>query len=920
MKFLKIAGITIIVLIVVLYLTLLFVVPNVVNINAFKPNIQKIAQEQANLNVDFENAKITVTPLLSAGIKADSFSVKFPDDSTLLKSDSSVIRISLPQLIFSKLKITRAEFNNPAVTIDIIDGKEYKIVKHFEELNKKQTEQENTPAENSESSNSFSFTTDIPEIKLLNYTAVINDLKAGDYLKLRGDELLLGYNDGKNASLKTIAELFVNETKNITANIDIDTFIPAADGVESEQKTEEAKKEQTEIQFINPVAVYKAYNLKTNIASKLKIRQKDNKIVSKGYLNINNLTLMLSGIQLPESKLNVKTDDTNVKADTELYITDTEKLSVEASGDYGKNNFLDMKIKSNEIHVENVLRLVKAALESANIKNDLDSYKGSGVFTVDTDFKTDFKKLTSTGSILLKDIIIKEAKTNSTIAKVNSTISLDNSILKFINTSFEVLDTVFNVDGTINQQSYADINVVMQKMPLSKAFTMFLPKEINNSYNVNSGILNLSANLKGELKALSAKVKMTLNNLSIKDKVNGINYLNNLLTADIESDLKTFKGTVNNSDFKLTMNGANVNCDKLSLNVGDKDIIINPAEIKINNSTDIKLEGTVKDYLNNPVFDINANGSLKTADLKQLLGSDLAVYIKEKGTLPVIANVKGDSKKQIITASISADSNNYITPVDISSVLNKNTVLNTVIEIKDNKLTIKDTGFFVNDGASKTEIAGVDGVITGLNTKNPVINTIKIKMQNDINASLVIFPKSNFTAKGEVVVSGGLNNPKIRGNINFSNVSIPELYMTIEKAIAKFEDKNFDLELKKLIANESDFNIVMNADLTPSKNFTIKNLNIISNLLDSDKVMKVSEALTKYTTPSSTTVKTSSSNNKQVQASADIPVIIKDGSIDIKELKSGAMTFKETTGKISMSKNVFYIKNLIISISYIRVT
>lgn len=913
MKFIKIAGITIISLIVILYLTLLFVLPNVINLNNFKSNIQKAVKEQTGLNADFDNAKITVTPLLSAGVKVEGFSVKLPDNGDLLKADSSIFRVSLPQLIFSVVKITKAEINNPVINIDIIDGKEYRLVKYIDELDKNKNEQEKNKNEAVETSNSVSLKINVPEVKLINYSAVINDLKTGDYLKLRGDELLLGYNDGKNASLKTIAELFVNETKNITANIDIDTFLPSSNTVENTDNEEQKKEEeQKNIQFINPVAVYKAYNLKTDIASKLKIREKDNKIVSKGYLNIDKFTLMLSGIQLPESKLNIKSDDTNIKADTELYITDSEKLSVTASGDYGKNNFIEMKIKSNEIHVENVLRLVKAAMDSANIKNELEAFKGTGYFLADTDFKTDFKKLTSTGAVTLKDIDIKDAKKNSRIAKINSVISLDNSILKFTDTVFEIYDTLFNVEGTINQKSYADINVVMQKMPLVKAFTMFLPKEINNSYGVNSGTINLSANLKGELKSLTAKIKMSLNNLAVKDKINGINYLNNLLTADFESDLKTFKGTVNNSDFKLTMNGMTANCDKLSLNVRDKDIVINPAEIKINNSTDINIEGTVKNYLTNPAFDINLNGKIKTSDLKQLMGNDIAIYIKEKGTLPVIANVKGDGNKQVITASVSADANNYITPVDISSVLNKNTLLNTVIEIKDNKLTLKDTGFFVQDGTSKTEIAGVEGAINKLNTKNPIINTIKVKMQNDINASLVIFPQSKFMAKGDLVITGDFNNPKIRGDINFSNVSIPELYMTIEKATAKFEDKNFDLELKKMLANDSDFNIVMNADLTPSKNFTIKNLNIISNMLNSDKVMKVSDAFTKYTTSQKSTNKSSSiGNSAQNSSSDDIPVIIKDGSIDIKELKSGDITLKETTGKISMSKNVFYIKDLI---------
>ena len=54
----KIFGFTTLGIATLAYLSFLFIVPNVVDINKFKPEIQKIAKEQANLNIDFENAKV----------------------------------------------------------------------------------------------------------------------------------------------------------------------------------------------------------------------------------------------------------------------------------------------------------------------------------------------------------------------------------------------------------------------------------------------------------------------------------------------------------------------------------------------------------------------------------------------------------------------------------------------------------------------------------------------------------------------------------------------------------------------------------------------------------------------------------------------------------------------------------------------
>lgn len=76
--FLKILGITVGVLLIGLYLSFLFLLPKF-DLNQFKPEIQKIAREQAKLDINFENAKIITTPLLGVGMKADDISVKLPD-------------------------------------------------------------------------------------------------------------------------------------------------------------------------------------------------------------------------------------------------------------------------------------------------------------------------------------------------------------------------------------------------------------------------------------------------------------------------------------------------------------------------------------------------------------------------------------------------------------------------------------------------------------------------------------------------------------------------------------------------------------------------------------------------------------------------------------------------------------------------
>lgn len=914
-KIIKMSGITAGIIVVIAYLSFLFILPNAVDLNNYKADVQKIVKEQTNLSLDFDNPKISVTPFLAAGITANNITVKLPDDSELLKADSFKGRISLPSLLLLTVKVSTAEITNPVINIDIIDGKAFKAVQAYEVILNKNEENiaKNLQSAQKPLIDPALIKIMVPAVKIYNYTAFVNDLKTGNFLKLRGDELVLGYKNGKTASVKTIAELYLNETKNITADINIDTVLPKPTVLDKEDD----KAQRVEIPFVNPVTMYMAYDLKTNINSKIKVREKNNIYTSNGYFNVDNFTIKLADLQLPESRFHLKTRGTKADIDSDLYITKDDKLSLLGMLNYGKKPSMDMKINSTQIGVDDVITLVKATLDSLHIKHELAPIKGDGYFLADTYIKTNFKKLNSEGSITIKDCVIKDSVKNIVIAKINSIISMDNSILKFIDTSVEIADTIFKVDGSIDETSKADISVLMEKMPLEKVFALFLPSEINNVYKVNSGYIDLILNLKGELKNAIGNIKLSLHNLSMTDKVNKINYLNNLLVADFSSNFKSYRGEIKNSDFKLTMNGASVYNDSFTLTIDDKDITVAPAKIMINNSAAIDINGNIKDYAKNPIFNFDVNGKLITKDLKQFFGQDLDIFIKEKGVIPFILNINGDRKKQTLTASLEADGDNYITPVDIDNVKNKRTLLQTVIDFKGDRLKIKDTGFYIKNilpdpkNPEKTiveldEILSIDGTITKINTASPNINLIKVKMPSEIFASICAFPQSKLTAKGSMFIFGDLKAPRMRGEFNIWKLSIPELFIAMDKAAAKFEGKDLDVDIKNLNANGSDYNILINADLNPSKYFTIKNLNLISNLTDVDMLMKVSEAAMSYM-PAAQESSEPASNN----AAAIIPVQIKDGNIDIKSIKTGNINLTETTGKLSLFENVVYINNLI---------
>ena len=194
-KFFIIAGYCLLGLILVAYLSFLFVLPNVVNVNEYKPLIRDFAKEQARLDVNFENAKIITTPLLGVGIKTQDISIKLPDGSLLFSADSFKTRIALPSLFLLTVKVSCLEIEKPFVNLEIVNDENFKVIKLVEEIvntamEKQFAQEQQNPELKTATFNPSFIRIKVPAIKLNDYKVLVNDLKSGHYLDLHGDELV----------------------------------------------------------------------------------------------------------------------------------------------------------------------------------------------------------------------------------------------------------------------------------------------------------------------------------------------------------------------------------------------------------------------------------------------------------------------------------------------------------------------------------------------------------------------------------------------------------------------------------------------------------------------------------------------------------------------------------------------------------
>lgn len=916
-KFLKVSGIIFSTALLILYIGFLFVLPRAIDLNQYKADLQKIAEEYAHININFENPELITTPFLSLGIKTGKITVKLPDNSLLLSAESFKGGISLPSLLVLTVKVTGVALDSPQINLDIENDKQFKVVRVIENILNEQI-QNQTAQKNVEEASSFEFNPawiriKVPALKINNYNVAANDLKSGHSLSLNGQKLTLWY-DVDKIRIKTQAEVSSDKDKNISANIDISTFLPPA----AKADPDDDPAMHIELPFLNPVKLYRDYNLKADINTKLKIREKNGLLTARGFLDVERLTMNLSGYQLPDCYAHLKFKGTSFDTDSNFSIAENQNIQIAGNINYGMHPSMNLDILSDKIYFNDIIIFSRALLDTLHIRNDLAALKGGGYIQANTQIKTNFKKLKSNGSIIVRDGNISYKKINLVFKDINADLLFDDNMLDIKNTGAIINGASIKIEGQIDKNSIANIAVKSDKLPLPGLFMAFAPSDLKKSYILDSGTLLIDASASGKLKKLSSKADISVENLNLRDRANNFIVSNENTAIKIEqnqyqkSDTKDdiLKGRIKNNNLKITLpsTASSIINPLLIVNINGNNIELEPSEIKLNNSSNIKFQGGILQYQKEPLIDLKASGNLVSSDLKKFAGKEAAPFIAAKGTLPLKMTLNGNDKKQTLILQIAADKANYITPVDIKSLLGKQSILQVRADIKKDRLHVRQTGLFAKNSPQPfgddletnmhltNEILGISGTITNLDKKVPFINLIRVNIARELDAKICAFNNSSLKANGNLFIFGSSQTPRIRGNLKVWNLLIPELLVKMETANLNFRGRNLEMLIDKLLLNGSDINIAMYTDLNSVSKSVINTLRVSSSFIDVDKILKVPEALAKYTVASS--------------GSSDIPVIIKSGFINLTRIKSGNIIARNTIGRISLHNNVFYLNNL----------
>lgn len=896
-----------------LYLSFLFILPNVINLDEYLPIVKNLVKEQANLNLEIKNPKIVTTPILEVGIKTDGIKLTLADGSPVLEAEGFKTKLFLPSALWLTVKVSCLELHNPKITLDTNpQATQYRLMEELEKmLDRLNKEKNELPEVEQGWFNPEWIRIKVPNAVITNYNIGVNDKKANHSLTLKGDELRLAYLNGTKAKLKTYAYLMSDNKENITANLKINTFLPKVK--KNELDPEDDKAQKIEIPFVNIVKVYQHYDLKAHINSKIKIRQRrDKTITAKGSFDVDNFTLRLAKYQLPNCYFHSKMRGTTANIDTSFYVTPSEKATISGKIDYNKPA-IDLVFGGDKIYFNDLIVFSKAVLDSFGVRNDFANLKGSGYIHANAKIKTNLKKLKSDGKIVIRDGSIINNKIGLLITGTNSDLIFDNNIFKIQNTKTYIGGKLLTVNGTIDNKTKADITARTQNMPIVGLYNAFAPSDLKKTIKMSSGNISLDAKINGKLKKSLSSVIFKLKNLGISTIDNSVSINNGELSFTVMYDLaeNILKGNLKNQNFALYLppTKSTIKDNFISVDFDNENVKLNPTYLLLNKSSQIKISGGVNDYQISPVIDIKGDGTLLAADLRKFGGDATAPYVDAKGTLPVKFQLSGNDKKQFFVGQVLSNNGNYITPVHFKNILGKQCITQVKVHYKGDRLNVKDTGLFITHNPFtedfSSNMSGAEAVIkthgtfAKLDTIEPRINMFKVDISDGLEGTVYALKRSRFNLNGGILAIGKIAKPFIHGGVNVSKVNIPTLLTKINNAGVDFNGYSMRLFADNIDLNGSDLNVEAHSNFEFSPITKLFKLDVTSNNFNLDKVMKVAEVSTKAL-PS--TGSTSSSKEP-----ANLPLEV-TGRFLMKKIQTGNIVLNNTRGRLILANNILTIR------------
>lgn len=862
---------------VVLYAAFLFVVPNVININNYKKDIQKLVLDSAKLNFDFENIKIVTTPGLKAGVNAKGVKLSYPDGKDILTLKEAEAKISLLPLLLKTVKVADVYADSPSVSLQMQKDGQLDIVDY---ITKSLPQQENTE-ETQPVELPVKISENLPDVVVENYALVLKSEKTNNTISVKGDEFILDkavLNQQFRVASK--GKVLLNNNENIIYNARLMSFWPA---ISADNQTEQPQT-MPQIDFINELV---KFNPKADINCDITLKEHHGHIDVDGFLNAEKISVKLDGKTLPDSYLKVKATGHKTQVDSNLFITPSEKAQILANITHGCKTKIDLNVKTEKLTFAGIQNFAKSLLNSFNITNDIALLNTKGVIDADFTLKTDLKKFESSGYFNVADGAITHKTIPVVINGINSNIDFANNGVNIKNTAAYINGAKISASGTIDSKANADVIVKSDNINLAPLFNAFAPADLKKMYALNSGIFNVDVKAQGRLDKIQPSVDAFLRNFVLKTK--------------------------------YPMPAVAVKSQEMKVNITPEKVVIVPFDLFVNSSK-ISISGGVEDLLKDMKINILANGSVAANDLKNLLPREAKPFVGAKGAIPLKAFIKGNDKKIDIAAQAYTSAGAHFSPVTVKKMTGANGLVNFAATYANDKLVIEDAGLYL---ASKTagsdfaankkgaqRIAAATGSITDLSSSHPMLR-LNFAIPENLLLSNISMPNASLKARGDLNISGDINyfeNMSYKGFLSVNDVSVPELLVKLQNADVEFNGSDIAAKINKLDLNGTSMNIDADASTRFTNVFNVKRMTLSSANFDVDRLFKVMD---KVNAMMPAAVPSTSGGSS---AALVMPVKISNGVLNIQKFVmkqiGGNLEASDVSGDFALVNDLFKLNNL----------
>ncbi len=743
-------------------------------LNSYCTQIQTMLEEATGYKVELEGLAIVTTPKLTAGIKVKQAEFMLPDGDEFLEAENFNARLALLPLLIGKIQADTVSVESVNATLKLRQDGKFLIEEYLPQPDPDAAEQSVQPLPFG-----FRLSNKLPNLLVKNYFVNFVDMATKGEYSLSGQNLKISdFILDKKVKFSTKGYLSLNNIKQF--NYDVKLYnrlmpdLSLNDLVFNPEPSVAQKSDETFV--FNVLDVFKALS-KTGLTADLFVDLKtagtfDSPEIT-GSANISNFSMLVDGKKLAESSVIFLAKGKKANLDVNLFSADNEKTVLNAKFYLGKNPSSDLKFTSNA-QFNNLFKILNSVAQAFNY-NDLKTLSATGGIDADFAVKASKKHVSSSGYFKIPSANINYSLYNIALKNIKADVDFTNMV-NIKDAGLEIMGHPLKIYGTIQNNAVTDLHIKAENILLKGLLAAAGQVQLLKENKFNSGTFSLDASLTGNLSKIIPSLKLAVNNLDIKNIPSNTRITLPLANFTVDTDGKNYTGSLTADELKVINPAAVISLPETELLIGQKDIDIKKTYLLFNNSR-IDIDGKIANYANDKMkININAAGNILSSDVKALFPKEFMV--NAAGKIPVKVSISGNANVQDIEFNMSADPENYVAILEVDALKGKRTVINSSIKIADDTLKLTDTGVY----AGNTPVISLDGTVNNL-SKSQKLN-LRASVPKKVSFGILGFKNSSVSARGDIDITGTAANPYLKGLVNVSEVSIPDMALTMSNLVA----------------------------------------------------------------------------------------------------------------------------------------